>query len=371
VTSDAARAEALRPLGLAVELDAALAWCSREPWRTVLVGRVGAGKTTLANHLAAARRPVGLGGVTAVVEEVECSSPGATLVDTPGIDGVEVAIDRLEPVVAGADAVVWVVDGLQPGTRSERAVLERVVPTGMSLHVVITRADLIDEAERGQVLDRVRGLARSFRPVSVCLLDLRAAAPQEVVALGAESPRRRRRIEAALEAARGRLEALPPVVSDLEVEQALRQRWHEAVRHVAERVEGEIATGEVENKAEALRRFARQAPEVPPRFLAGLREAPWPLPAGRPDLPGFPSPTPSSTPLGALTGSVREALGGFGGREGARRVLRAQVGRWSLDGDLAIAEWMSRGTTAERERQLRREAARALDVQALPDPLEQ
>jgi hypothetical protein len=91
-----------------------------EPVRALVVGRRGAGKSSLVTWWTGKPRPVGLGGVTRTAEEVV--GGGWVLVDTPGFEGTDDAVIHVLPLAERAEVVVWVTDGLQAWTSTERAV---------------------------------------------------------------------------------------------------------------------------------------------------------------------------------------------------------------------------------------------------------
>jgi hypothetical protein len=60
---------------------------------------------------------------------------------------------------------------------------------------------------------------------------------------------------------------------------------------------------------------------------------------------------------------VGEALGGWGGREGARRVVRAHIARWLADGQLVLEEWLE-GSAVFADEVARRARAQAAVAEA-------
>ena len=86
------------------------AWSA--PWRVAVVGRRSVGKSSLVNavagHMACV---VGLGGVTREASTVALAD-GVQLIATPAIASVDAGLTLLAPVLAVADMVLWVVDGL-------------------------------------------------------------------------------------------------------------------------------------------------------------------------------------------------------------------------------------------------------------------
>ncbi|MCB9668771.1 MAG: 50S ribosome-binding GTPase [Alphaproteobacteria bacterium] len=144
------------------------------PRRVAVVGRTSAGKTSLINRLTGGARRTGLGGVTRGPEEIPDGDH--TWIDTPGIDSRERALEQLGPVLDAAHAVIWVVDGLQPVTRTERDVLELLVLPGQPVDVVVSRADLLDPDELTSVLARTRAHTALVGPSTVTSADLRSQA---------------------------------------------------------------------------------------------------------------------------------------------------------------------------------------------------
>lgn len=347
-------AAALAPLGGDSALDRARAGLTAAPWRVVLVGRVSAGKSTLVNALApGAGRRTGLGGVTDVVAEVAVGD--AVVVDTPGIDGVQRSLAVLGPPVQAADVVVWVVDGLQPMTRSERDVLEVLLDPDAGLHVVVSRLDLApDDAEA--VLQRVDTLTAPWAPASVRALDLRALA-RAVAAGEAQAPldlldplprpppHRLAPVRAALRAARERLAG--PTEAELV---AAGERLRAEVRGLAT---GPLAATEALLSDEGL-----HAPGARRALAAALREAAatWapsePLLGEIGPLPPVHDPS-TDAPWGRLTAAM-------GGRSHARRQIHADAGRWVQEAELVVVEHLAELRAGEVWRQARaRDAARA------------
>lgn len=318
-----------------------------EPVTIAVVGRVASGKSTLVSWLSGTPRPTGLGGVTRTLDHVPAK--GTVLLDTPGIDDPDAALLGLDGVLAAVDAAIWVVDGLQPLTASERDVLSATLPAGTPLWIVVSKADLLDPDEVPLVLARVRDLASSYQPLAIRALDLRSAGrlgadPAGLGVVSVTSPRRAARVRAAVDAVRRALEAVPAPAGPDE----LRATWRGAVRSVVEVVEAGIAAGEIPDRVLALQALAERAPDAVAAVRSGLAPAP------SPPLPLPPSPTsgPMSVVLAGLTGGI----------EGARRALKAEAARWLLEGELVLAEpWPGSEVLADA-RSRREELVRALGV---------
>jgi len=310
------------------------------PWTVAVVGRVGAGKSSLVNALAGRNgQRTGLGGVTT---DLRRENVGASvLIDTPGIDEPEPAVRVLETALPEADAVVWVVDGLQPLPESERTAVERVLPAGMPLHVVVSRADLLEPSEVGPVLDRVRDLTRALHPSSVRVAALRSGDPAllgGILTPALPGPRRGPTVGAAVAAVRRALDTLPRAPDDTSRVAA----WRAAVLDVVRAVERDIDDGAITDKTEALDALTRRATAAGPALAA-------PFAPAFPPLPTFPAP---GTPLARIAA-------GFSGIEGARRALRAAAGRWLMEGEVALRETSDVALDPDAAR--RRRAEQALD----------
>jgi GTP-binding protein EngB required for normal cell division len=309
------------------------------PWTVAAVGRVGAGKSSLVNALAGRMgQRTGLGGVTTELRRETVGA--AVLIDTPGIDEPEAAIRVLEAALAEADAVVWIVDGLQPLAESERSTVEHVLPAGMPLHVVVSRADLLDPSEVGPVLDRVRDLTRPLRPSSVRVAALRSGDPAllgGILSPALPGPRRGPVVRDAIAKVRAALDALPrPPDEGVRV-----AAWRTAVQEIVRAVEQDIESGGVSDKTEALDALSRRA--------AAANVGELFAPAVPPPLPTAPT---ADTPLARIAAS-------FSGMEGARRTLRAAAGRWLMEGEVALREAASGSVDPQVAR--RRRAEKALD----------
>ena len=240
-------------------LRAAIALWREGPWRTVVVGRRSTGKTSCVNHHAGTKLPIGLGGVTKAVAEVETA--GAVWIDTPGIEDVDEAADVLEPVLIGADVVLWLVDGLQPVTDLERRVLREVLPDGTALRVAVTRLDLVDVAEHEAVLSRVQTVTASLRPMAVGTLDPRTQSVQTAAA-SAGSLRRRQALQRAITQTRAAIRALPEAPEPTALGRTLQQRWRTAVRDAERRVQARIQGDRLVRPADALASLARAAEQA-------------------------------------------------------------------------------------------------------------
>ncbi len=184
-------------------------WRSERHTTILLVGRTGCGKTTLRNTRLDREDPVGLGGVTRQPDTIVDGRHH--WVDTPGIDGRDTAIDQLGPLFDQADVVIWVIDGLQPLTRTERDVVDVLLAPNTPLACVVSRLDLLEDDDVQGVLQRVREGTRDHRPFCVTGGDLR----EGPVDLGSfpRSPRQIDALEDAYLAVRSRFERLDRPVS--------------------------------------------------------------------------------------------------------------------------------------------------------------
>lgn len=316
------------------------------PWRVAVIGRTGVGKTTLINQIAGSAHRTGLGGVTQSAVDVPVD--GFVLVDTAGIDGRARAIDRLAPVVDACDAVLWVVDGLQPATRTERDVIATVCWPDQPIAAVVSRVDLIDPAERGAILARVARATKDVAPQAADLRSWTDGLPDRVRPR-ADRPRIRRALIAALAQATAVLESTPEPPNRAGHREALRSAWREAVQGCVRQVLLRTGPGDVEDDVGAVRmlkRGAAQAHEAvlqivladPARSEAHTRR-PLLLP-DPPDLEG---------------GALSRVAGAMGGVERARHRLREVAGRWLLEGEMSLADWV----TASDELDTRRSQYRA------------
>lgn len=313
--------EQLRSLARAMDgLDAASAVHLRRaadgaeaPVRWVVIGRVGAGKTTLVNAWTGAREATGLGGVTREPQQhAVAADPAVELWDTPGIDDPDTAIVRLGHLLSAADGLIWVVDGLQPLTASERRVVDELVDAPVPRHLFVSRADLLEPDDAEAVAARVASLVG----VTPSLHDLRQEdAPQPALP---PSPARAEHIRAAVRQAREALDdaAVPTLAT-------LRLRFRQAIRAEVERIEGRIDEGRVRDKNEALVALNRAVGAVVDATFEGV-DGP------RPPLPG---------PARAGERLMQQVLDRFSGQEGAHRILKAEAARWLMEGQMALEDW--------------------------------
>lgn len=291
------------------------------PRRVPLVGRTGVGKTTLLNALTGGGRPTGLGGVTRQVEAVHDGD--RQWLDTPGIDGRERAIDALGDALTTAHRLVWVVDGLQPVTRTERDVLELLVDPGLTVDVVVSRADLVPDDLAG-ILARVREHTRFLRPRTLVARDLRRAPDPDHLRASSSTPGERQTRIAALEALLPRLHGARPLeASSLADLVTVRP----AVRDWLGRVSAEEST-----VAELVQRFGPElqalADDAVIRWAADPR-----LRARITDLPRLP---PVPDPARSTLDGLRWAAAGW---QGAFRELRGVAASWAAEAELALADW--------------------------------
>ncbi len=306
------------------------------PWTVVLVGRRSAGKTTLVNQLADTHLPTGLGGVTSEAQEVSVGD--VHLLDTPGIGG-RGAIDRLMPLVEDADAVLWVVDGLHPLTLSERRVMRECLRPGTPLAVAVTHLDLVDPEDVDDVLARVSTLASPLGADPILRVDARAGRiPEGLVRPGDTSPARRAKLRRAADAADAALVALGPLALEA-LRSDARAIWTATVASMRADLEQAIDAGLVHVGAtlDRLRGLSVEARSDVSKALVAL---PSPDDLGPPRIPLPPAPARTL---------VSEALGSWGGLEGARRVMRAHIAQWLADGHLAIEEWLEGSATLADE----------------------
>jgi GTP-binding protein EngB required for normal cell division len=235
-----------------------------EPVRALVVGRRGAGKSSLVTWWTGKPRPVGLGGVTRTAEEVV--GGGWVLVDTPGFEGTDDAVIHVLPLAERAEVVVWVTDGLQAWTSTERAVHAALAAPDLPVLRVVSRADLVDEADRAEVLERLAALS----PLPTAWADLRRAArerPAPPFPAPSPSPRRAARVRALLD---------PVTAPTLPTSASVRARFREGAKAALDGVVARWESGELRG-APAVRAALADAHEA---VLAELRPAvPGPLPA--------------------------------------------------------------------------------------------
>ncbi len=319
------------------------------PWRTVVVGRRSAGKSTIVNLAAGeSGQATGLGGVTQSVAEVAVGEH--TFVDTPGI-GTQGVYDALLDALDDADAILWVVDGLHPVTLTERRLLREGRLGSTVINVVVTHLDLVDEQDVEGVLERVRSFSEPLGVSTVTRCDLRepqVRIPEPIRQVGATSPARRAILRAAADAVDAALDELPPPGLET-LTHAAREIWSAEVGRAMAETGLSINVGRVHKGAtiDGLRHVATAARQ---RAEAAIGALPRPDDLGAPALP--------LPPRRART-LVGEALGAWGGEEGARRVLRAHAAGWLADGHLALIEWIesSRLLAAGAARRARARAA--------------
>lgn len=218
-------------------------WATREapPARWLVVGRRGAGKSRLVNRLTGADAAIGLGGVTTEVRA--CAGEGLVLTDTPGLEHELDGADLVEDALPSVDGLLWVVDGLQPLTSLERAVMRGAVPDAVPVVAVVSRLDLVDPAEHDAIFHRVRSLLAGRFLVAARPASELPALRRDLSRIHAlQSPFRRATLRPPLldlQAALGHLsDALGPAPGDLAHEAALdwRARVDDAHQTVAARV---------------------------------------------------------------------------------------------------------------------------------------
>jgi len=337
---DAVRAAELDDTSLSAAIDA---W--DEAWRVVVIGRVSAGKTSLVNTLTGSERPTGLGGVTRYAEEVPHEQ--VVFVDTSGIDGAALAIARLTPHLATADLALWVVDGLQPVTDTERRVIGAALPHGTTLDIIVSKLDIVGD-ESDEVIERVTALTTAWQPRSIQAGNPRRGAVQarpDWTAGSADSNRRRRALTEALKGLADRLELDDTAV----VLKELSDRWRSTVRNAQQSVVIDIESGEIAFKPAALRALARTLAPAQASFVANLPALP-----GRPALPKLHP--PDRDVLTAL-------VDGLGGQESARKAVRATAADMLMEGMVALQEWVQ-GASDPRLQTARQAVANAASIRA-------
>ena len=290
------------------------------PAQVVVVGRVGVGKTTLINGWAGENRPVGLGGVTQVTQSIE--GPDWHWVDTPGIDNPDMALSLLGPLVDRADALVWVVDGLQPATHTARLVVEELAEPGQALVVLCSRLDLVPETEHEAVLQRIR----MHTPPDTVVFggDLRTWNKPPPDALNKPSPRRLRATKAAFQDLLNTLDAAP-IWDQHGWQKRLVDVWHQQLQAATDHVLELLEKGAVSGESAALVWLS----DTHPRLSAAVSAA-CPPAMERPILPRLRLDS---------TSALDRVAAAMGGPERAHRRIRQTAGAWMLDGDMAIADW--------------------------------
>ncbi len=286
------------------------------PRRIAVVGRISCGKSTLIRALSGVERPVGLGGITREVEEVPDGSH--VWLDTPGIDGLNQAIDILGPAIDHAHGLIWVVDGLQPLTRTEHRVVELLMQPGMPLDVVIARADLIDPSEREQVLRRVETRVAPFAPATVSLRDLRRPGSLEMLRHHRPTPAEKHALYIALSTMTEPLRAARPVDRE-RLRSAIAVR--PAVRRWLANLEG--TPGDPDTITSA---FFHRFP-----LLLETIHAPWSADRALPRPPPLPPP-PRPEELEALRHPMTS-------RDATWRALRSLAASWAASAELVLLEW--------------------------------
>jgi GTP-binding protein EngB required for normal cell division len=237
------------------------AWAHRAqgPVHLMVVGRRSVGKSCLVNALVgAAVCDVGLGGVTRAAARYE--GHGVVVWDTPALENALDGADLIESHLPSLDAMVWLVDGLQPLTSLEREAFDDAVGNDVGVHMLISRFDLLGPLDRQGVLERVRELTRHRAPLSVTSVDPRRPEAAALQALGVvhpeRSPRRRAALRSALDDVGTALSYLPaPIDLDLEHRRIV-DAWREAAREVLERTRQQVKAGELLFRDQAVKALA-------------------------------------------------------------------------------------------------------------------
>jgi hypothetical protein len=293
----------------------------RAPTTVLVVGRRGVGKSALVGWLSGVPQPTGLGGVTRETTVVDGADE--RFLDTPGIDDPDEAVLTSGPLAADADAVIWVTDGLQPWTSTERALYGQLHDPLLPLVRVVSRADLVEPAERDEVTARLRALADA----PVWWADLRALARSggprpELLRFPSPGPRRRARLRALL------AEVAPPVVPTRE---DVRRWFRDAARDALASVVHDVGTDAIRSS----RALAGALAAAHESVLAELRPR-VPVP-----LPTVPPPPPCRLD---------------------RRALRAAAADWVAGGELVLAEQWPEARTLDDLRARASALAQALDA---------
>ncbi|MCB9673794.1 MAG: 50S ribosome-binding GTPase [Alphaproteobacteria bacterium] len=327
-----------------LEPDELVAWRDGRETRWLLVGRTSCGKTSLRNALLGRSDPVGLGGVTRAFDR---AARGRDVwIDTPGIDGRDTAIDTLGPGFDEADVVVWVVDGLQPLTRTERDVVELLLPKGTPLACVVSKADLLED-EVDAVLERVRTNTLHLEPYRIEAGDLRTYAPD--LSGHPRSPRQKRALAEALDAVRERFARSERPVSPEELRALTDIRpavldWMSRWTTHTERMKVTELVADFTDALDALRN------DVLVRLAAH--------PALSPHLPRL-AELPS--PPGETEGLLATLRMNAAGRTAALRELRGYAAAWMAEAQILLSDWAeSVPTDAEAAARWQR-AAQALE----------
>ncbi len=326
------------------------------PWRVAIVGRISTGKSTLVNLLiGAAHRKTGLGGIT---HDLATENAGEVeVIDTPGIDDECGALAILQPLLETVDTVVWVVDGLQPLTATERRVLAASLLEATPLQILVSRLDLTDKEEAPRVLERVEALTAIHAPIAIRRADLRhLEEPPEGLLDRHPSPRRISAVKHALDALTEELDALP-IAPDLpQIRARLRELWSHAVRELVETVEEAIDNRKIDHKEQAVRALAEAGHLAISRFeeqlALDLAVAAHLDAHGPPDLP---------VPTAKSRSALRYVLAGMSGAEGAKRALKAAAAQWLADGELALIDWVDEAADLDAEHRHRQRARDAID----------
>ena len=155
----------------------------------------------------------------------------------------------LEALLGELDAIVWLVDGLQPLTAVERDAFDDAVAHGVAVHVLVSRFDLLGPEDRRGVLRRVRALSAPRNPLTLLPVDPRDPDGGVLDALSvvepSRSPRRRARLRVALEQVHAALGHLPaPPSPGAELERVL-EAWRELARQALDATRQQVRDGEL------------------------------------------------------------------------------------------------------------------------------